>query len=102
MSIRSKARNWCFTLNNPTIDETQIAEALQEAGSLVYAIYQLEQGENGTVHFQGYVMFQDQEYLQPTLKNCLPTAHWEVAKARPCRTKFIALNPKPALLRLVN
>ena len=97
MSIRSKARNWCFTLNNPTIDETQIAEALQEAGSLVYAIYQLEQGENGTVHFQGYVMFQDQEYLQPTLKNCLPTAHWEVAKGTPMQNKIYCSKPETRL-----
>ena len=97
MSIRSKARNWCFTLNNPTLDETQIAEALQEAGSLVYAIYQLEQGENGTIHFQGYVMFQDQEYLQPTLKNCLPTAHWEVAKGTPMQNKIYCSKPETRL-----
>ena len=97
MPIRPKARNWCFTLNNPALDETQIAQALQEAGPPIYAIYQLEQGENGTPHFQGYVMFQDKVYLQPTLKDCLPTAHWEVAKGTPVQNRAYCSKPETAL-----
>lgn len=97
MPPRPQARNWCFTLNNPDLDETQIAQALQEIGPPIYAIYQLEQGENGTPHFQGYVMFQDKVYLQPTLKNCLPTAHWEVAKGTPVQNRAYCSKPETAL-----
>lgn len=44
--------SWCFTINNPT--------TLLDVGedTLVrYAIYQLEIGESGTEHFQGYIEF---------------------------------------------
>lgn len=43
------ARRWCFTINNP--DET-IALTLGEC--ITYCVWQLEEGENGTRHFQGY------------------------------------------------
>lgn len=47
------ARNYCFTLNNPTDREI---EALQAADTK-YVVYQHERGENGTHHLQGYVVF---------------------------------------------
>ncbi|AUM61717.1 Rep [uncultured virus] len=78
----AQGKNWCFTLNNPAIDELEVAEALQTREELVYAIYQLEEGENGTPHFQGYVMFS--ERLRRTQTSALlPKAHWEVAKGTP-------------------
>jgi len=43
------ARTWVFTLNNP---EGPLDFAHEDVR---YAIYQEEQGENGTRHFQGYV-----------------------------------------------
>lgn len=44
------SRNWCFTINNPTVEELTFPEE-----DVKYLIYQLEQGENETPHFQGYV-----------------------------------------------
>lgn len=68
----SQARHWCFTWNNPpsgTMDWS-------EHKTVRYAVYQKEEGENGTPHFQGYV-----EFTRPTrlgaLKKILPQAHWE-------------------------
>lgn len=46
------AKHWVFTLNNPDglLDPTLWPDC-------TYAVYQLEVGENGTEHFQGYVEF---------------------------------------------
>lgn len=48
---KSNAVNWCFTINNP--------EGLLDFDTLPphkYCVYQEEIGENGTLHFQGYVI----------------------------------------------
>lgn len=42
-----KARYWCFTLNNPTQD-------VELGAGILYITWQLERGEGGTFHFQGY------------------------------------------------
>lgn len=66
------SRNWVFTLNNPLfpgpdgefIEEDFPPESggplepvLQGISKLRYCIYQLEMGESGTLHFQGYAEF---------------------------------------------
>lgn len=50
------ARNWCWTLNNPN-DETEdiLRVQLGGDGAVRYAIWQLERGESGTRHLQGYL-----------------------------------------------
>lgn len=56
------SRSWCFTINNPDFPE-EISEdgplyaLLQTIPKLRYCIYQLEQGESGTFHYQGYAEF---------------------------------------------
>lgn len=55
------ARLWCFTWNNPDglIDWARTKDDDGEAlvTHVRYAVYQLEVGDNGTEHFQGYVEF---------------------------------------------
>lgn len=72
-SKMSRARNWCWTINNPEVKP----HALINASS--YTIYQLEVGENGTEHYQGYSQFDSPMRLN-ALKKLAPTAHFEVAK----------------------
>lgn len=67
------SRNWCFTLNNP---DGQINVDLELHPQMRYAVYQLEQGEHGTTHYQGYVEFAKPQRLS-AMKNLLPTAHFE-------------------------
>lgn len=64
---------WCFTLNNPTIEDhpPNIWEDVE------YVIWQHEQGENGTEHLQGYVCFMKQKRLGWIRKECSDRAHWE-------------------------
>lgn len=67
----STHRHWCFTLNNPQGDEIQ-----PHIWGARYCIWQLEVGERGTLHFQGYIEF----YRSVRLSWCkalLPRAHWE-------------------------
>jgi len=46
------SRSWCFTINNP---EAQLDVLFEEWDCLRYVIWQMEMGEDGTVHFQGYL-----------------------------------------------
>lgn len=67
----SRARNWCFTLNNPGSVEIKWNENVR------YAVWQAE--KESTLHLQGYV-----EMNKPTrrsaMKNLLPGAHFETRK----------------------
>ncbi|QBL97863.1 replication-associated protein [Wastewater CRESS DNA virus 2] len=47
-------RNWVFTINNP---ESQINVDLEQEPTVKYAVWQLEMGKEGTLHYQGYVEF---------------------------------------------
>lgn len=72
------ARNWCFTLNNPTVtDDNNLFETCPANLKLKLGIAQLERGEaTGTIHYQGYLELKTPVRLA-ALKNWLPTAHWE-------------------------
>ena len=52
-----KQRHWLFTLNNPDILPDEYLEKAKAWKDLRYIIFQLEKGEQGTEHYQGYVMF---------------------------------------------
>lgn len=91
-SSKVRHRNWVFTLNNP--DKYVTYDATQEDGNehgtvdyelsawrdciakASYVLCQIERGESGTVHLQGYLELQQPLGLSG-LKKLLPTAHWE-------------------------
>ena len=52
-----QGRRWCFTLNNPTEEEKEYFSSLfaEHIGLVRYLVYQVEQGESGTPHIQGYI-----------------------------------------------
>lgn len=58
----SRAKNWCFTINNPTADEKAALSAGLPAG-VDYLVFQLERGAEGTPHYQGFVQFHDRKRL---------------------------------------
>lgn len=50
------AKNWVFTLNNPTTLEFDILQTqLSDPDLFTYTIFQKEQGQEETPHFQGFV-----------------------------------------------
>jgi len=72
----SQSRNWCFTVNNPGSQLTP-----EEDGwgvHISFVTWQLETGENGTEHFQGYLECIGKKSLRQ-LKDLpgLETAHLE-------------------------
>lgn len=52
-SRESPKKQWCFTLNNPTISKEELLEILQI--SCDYLVIGDEIGESGTPHLQGYL-----------------------------------------------
>lgn len=53
------SRNWCVTWNNPDPhvinDPDVISNLLKDSECISYAIWQLERGTSGTVHYQMYI-----------------------------------------------
>lgn len=81
-----QARNWCFTYNNPTLTELEIADIFENIG-INYAIFQLEEGEeDGTPHFQGLVMFKERKRLSQIRH--LFQAHFSVCRDPKASRKY--------------
>lgn len=79
----SRAKRWAFTINNPT-EEDWFWRDLEDHGlvqdkEVQFFIVQLEKGENGTPHFQGFIIFKNDIRLSG-LKKINARAHWEVAR----------------------
>lgn len=49
------SRSYCFTINNPSVDEQLLIEETIPNETIRYIIYGLETGESGTPHLQGYM-----------------------------------------------
>lgn len=71
----TRSRGWCFTINNPTVDDSIHVDALRSHA--VYYCFGVETGQEcGTLHFQGYVYFKHPVTMQ-RIKRLLPRAHLE-------------------------
>lgn len=68
-------KNWCFTLNNYT--EAEVEEVKEV--DCKFLVYGEEEGEAGTPHLQGFVVFNSTKRLSG-VKKIIERAHWEVAK----------------------
>lgn len=69
----TQSRAWVFTLNNhSSVDVPNTFEGK-------YCIWQEEQGEAGTKHLQGYIVWNTPKRLS-AIKRYAPTAHWEVRR----------------------
>lgn len=87
-------RAWCFTLNNPTEEDTRIIQDVQTNlwPFLRLFVCQLETGANGTPHYQGYAQFTVQRSLN-VVKSLIPRAHFEVAKGTPQQNRNYCTKP---------
>ena len=72
----SRAKRWCYTINNPTEEPPALEE------ECVYHIYGKETGESGTPHYQGFIIFKTPKRLS-TVKNLIgERGHYEVTKGK--------------------
>lgn len=71
----SRATCWCFTLNNPE-EHGPLPNTWPDVKLMVY---QLEEANSSTLHYQGYVEFTTAKRIS-TLKNINAHAHFEVRR----------------------
>jgi len=71
------ARAWCFTLNLPADRDDNELLDLSDESKVRYSIYQLEIGEHGTPHYQGYIELSTPCRL-PFMQRLVPGAHFEI------------------------
>jgi len=76
----ASSRNWCFTINNPASDEDKVQD-WEKQRSAKYCVWQMEVGEEGTPHVQGYLVVTDSKSLAFMKRNYNARAHWEMRKA---------------------
>lgn len=55
MSNHDRSRDYVFTINNP--HDKVLEDWRDKAKGIEYVCWQLEKGESGTPHFQGYIRF---------------------------------------------
>lgn len=79
---QQRLRNFVFTLNNPVREGPDFLEDLRGALPIRCVIFQLEEGEQGTRHFQGYVELTSQLSFG-RVKAAIPGAHLEARKGSP-------------------
>ena len=79
----SRNRNWVFTLNNPVLPEDDPSNFLSTA---MYCVWQLEKGESGTIHIQGYCIFRTLKSLS-SLRTLQSRAHWEIRRGTHAEAK---------------
>lgn len=76
----TKGRNWMVTLNNPTDAEREFYQNFQLGDYFNYFVYQEEKGENGTVHFQGYLECRQQIKKSWLIIHFSPRADYRVRR----------------------
>lgn len=76
-----EGKRWCFTINNPT-DSDKFWESDDVIGVTQYLILQEERGENGTLHWQGFIYLKNKKKLTWLKNHINQRAHWEIARGK--------------------
>lgn len=84
--IQKRGRGWCFTINNPPSYIDNVLEYVHEDTAASYTVAQMETGEKGTDHLQGYIHFSNKKSFA-FVKSLFPEAHWERARGTPVQNK---------------
>lgn len=87
------ARAWCFTLNNPVMDDSTSLETLAVEETRVKTIlYGRETGESGTPHFQGIIILTVPTRMawlrQRFIDFGISSVHWSKCRNRPAAIKY--------------
>ncbi len=75
--VRKKSKHWCFTINNPTQEDSDQLDRLAEEEKITYMVVGREVGEEGTPHMQGYLVMKGRK-MMTAMKKLLPRAHLEI------------------------
>ncbi len=74
-----RARSWCFTWNNHTLENWHTCTTLFNEMKIKKMVCQEEKGKNGTKHIQGVIQFKNAINFK-TLKKIDEKIHWEVCR----------------------
>lgn len=89
--MQSTSRYYMFTLNNPTENGETFLKTLSELPGTKFAIFQLEKGAEGTLHFQGYLGLKRAQRFSYLKRHVSAVAHWEARRTYDgCHLKCIA------------
>ncbi len=80
--VQSRARIWCFTINNPDEKEESHLSHQNFLSDIKSLTWQVEEGKEKTPHIQGVIQFKNQINFKQ-VKNKLPTAHIEICRNFP-------------------
>jgi len=87
----TKKRGWCFTLNNPSIGESNDIKRIGESGldsaAATYLVYGREVGDEGTPHLQGYIHFRSQRAFSSVKSLLGARCHIEAANGTPAQNR---------------
>ena len=64
----------------------EMIEELEDLG-VTYAVFQLEEGKNGTPHYQGYVAFEKKKRLTAIEHLLRGAGHWEISRGSPTQNR---------------
>ena len=73
----SRSKYWCFTINNPEVSAEQLQAVALAHTDIKYLIFQEEQGEEETRHFQGYIEWRNRKMLSYVKRHFNHRAHYE-------------------------
>ena len=85
-SNMSRAKNWCFTLNNYT--QADVDRLANLGASAAYVVFGREIGESGTPHLQGFISFDDRKRLSQVKALIGGNPHLEVARNIPAAIQY--------------
>ncbi len=85
--IQSRARIWCFTINNPNEKEESHLTHQNFLEKVKSIYWQVEEGKENTPHIQGVVQFKSQITFDQ-IKKKLPTAHIEICRNFPASKTY--------------
>lgn len=81
------AKNYCFTINNPTEEDTRKLKDAEDPEIVSYLCYGKERGESGTPHYQGFISFVKRRTLGWVKNHVSERAHFEQAKGSPTQNR---------------
>lgn len=82
---RLRSRGYTFTYNNPC-EVSQFIDILETSEPSRYC-FQLEQGSEGTKHFQGWIYYSNQREFS-SMKQLCKQVHWEKMKSLKASMKY--------------
>lgn len=78
-----RGKRWVFTLNNYTSGEKQLLADLCNSEHVEYGCLGYEEGEQGTPHIQGYVIFADRKTFNQAKALLGARCHLEISRGTP-------------------